>query len=95
MQLQQLDYNNENGMFSVWSVPRNYLEDNWSHPVSCQLRVKFCTRGCENRTWAQEAEESPLLETVASERLMKRNRLEEGLAGAVVTCEVLRSAIAM
>jgi hypothetical protein len=39
--------------------------------VSCQLRVEFCTRGCEDRTLAREAEESPLLEAVARERLMK------------------------
>jgi hypothetical protein len=32
--------------------------------VSCQLRVEFCTGGCEGRTWVREAEESPLLEAV-------------------------------
>jgi hypothetical protein len=36
-QLQQLDYNNGNGVFSMWSVLSSYLEDNWGDPVSCQL----------------------------------------------------------
>jgi hypothetical protein len=39
--------------------------------VSCQLRVEFCTGGCEDRTGAREAEGSPLLEAVARERPMK------------------------
>jgi hypothetical protein len=38
--------------------------------VSCRLRVEFYTKGCEDRTRAREAEESPLLEAVAGERLM-------------------------
>jgi hypothetical protein len=32
---------------------------------------EFCTGGCDKRTWAREAEESPLLEAVARERLVK------------------------
>jgi hypothetical protein len=32
---------------------------------------EFCTGGCDKRTWAHEAEESPLLEAVARERLVK------------------------
>jgi hypothetical protein len=28
----------EMGVFSLWSVLRSYLEDNWGNPVSCQLR---------------------------------------------------------
>jgi hypothetical protein len=35
------------GLFSGWSVPRSYLEDNWDEPVST---VEFCTGGCEDRT---------------------------------------------
>jgi hypothetical protein len=31
----------------------------------------FCTGGCEDRICVGEAEESPLLEAVARERLMK------------------------
>jgi hypothetical protein len=31
---------------------------------------------------------SPLSEAAARERLFKNSRLEEGLAGAVVTCEL-------
>jgi hypothetical protein len=33
--------------------------------------TEFCTGGCEERMWAREAEESPLLEVVARERLKK------------------------
>jgi hypothetical protein len=36
-----------------------------------EKKVWFCTGGCEERTWAREAEESPLLEAVARERLVK------------------------
>jgi hypothetical protein len=42
----------------------------------------------------REAEESPLLEAVASERLVKTQQAGIGLAGAVVICEVWKSAIA-
>jgi hypothetical protein len=46
--------------------------------------VEFCTAGCEDRNWDREAEESPLLEAVASERLMKAQQAGKGLAGVVV-----------
>jgi hypothetical protein len=36
-----------------------------------QLSADFCTRGCEERTWMREAEEPPLLEAVARERLVE------------------------
>jgi hypothetical protein len=43
--------------------------------------VEFCTGGCEDRTQAREHEESPLLEAVTRERLMKtkvaRKRIRE------------------
>jgi hypothetical protein len=82
----------EMGVFSIWSVPRSYLEDSWGdsvswksaceektsrlvwnghQPGSCHLRVGFCMGGCEDRTWAREAEESPLLEAIATEWLVK------------------------
>jgi hypothetical protein len=38
---------------------------------SCQLKVEFCTGGCEDRTSVREAEESPLLEAIAREWVMK------------------------
>jgi hypothetical protein len=82
-------------VFSVWSVPRSYHEDNWGDPVSYQLWVEFCTGGCDKRTRAREAEESPLLEAVASERLVKTWQAGKGLAGAVVICKVWRSAVAL
>jgi hypothetical protein len=42
-----------------------------------------------------EAEESPLLEAVARERLLEAQQAGKDLAGAVVICEVWRSAIAL
>jgi hypothetical protein len=42
--------------------------------------------GCEERTLAREAEESPLLETVTGERLVKTQQAGKGLAGAVMIC---------
>jgi hypothetical protein len=39
--------------------------------VSFQLRDEFCMGSYEDRTWACEAEESPVLEAVAREQLVK------------------------
>jgi hypothetical protein len=47
-QLQQLDYNNGNGVFSLWPVSRCYEQDSLKPRV--QLRVEFCKGGCEERT---------------------------------------------
>jgi hypothetical protein len=41
-------------------------------------------RGYEERTWVCEAEESPLLEAVARERLVETKQAGKGSAGAVV-----------
>jgi hypothetical protein len=35
-------------VFYTWSVQSGYKEDNSGDPVSCQLRVEFCTGCCEN-----------------------------------------------
>jgi hypothetical protein len=51
-------------------------------------------RGCEDRTSEHEAEEFPLLEAVARERLVKTQQAGKGLAGAVVICELWRLATA-
>jgi hypothetical protein len=43
-QLELLDYNNGNGGVFMWSLPRNYLEDNWDDlhrdPASRRMRGK-------------------------------------------------------
>jgi hypothetical protein len=44
----------------MWSVPRNYNQDNWSNEFSRE----FCTGGYEESTWGRKAEESSLLEAV-------------------------------
>jgi hypothetical protein len=59
-----------------------------------QLSVEFCIGGCENRTSVLEAEESPLLEAVASERLVKTQQAGEGLADDVI-CELWRLIVAL
>jgi hypothetical protein len=43
---------------------------------------------CDERNWEREAEESPLLEAVARERLVKTQQAGKGLSGAVVICEL-------
>jgi hypothetical protein len=50
--------------------------------------------GCEERTSAREAEESPLLESVARKRLMTY-QVGKGLAGAVVICKIWGFAVAL
>jgi hypothetical protein len=52
--------------------------------------VEFCTGGCEDRTWAHEAEDSPLLEAVAREWQVKTQQAGEGLAGTMMICELWR-----
>jgi hypothetical protein len=42
-----------------------------------------------------EAEESPLLEAIARERLMKVRQAGKGLAGAVVICEARTLEVAL
>jgi hypothetical protein len=44
---------------------------------------------------SSEAEESPLLEAVTRERLMKTQQAGKGLTGAVVICELWRLAVAL
>jgi hypothetical protein len=60
-------------VFYARSVQRSYLEENWGHPVSCQLRNEFRKRDREEMAQVRcgvitsgqrvttEAEESPLL----------------------------------
>jgi hypothetical protein len=57
-------------------------------PPAWELSVDrhFRTVGCEDRTWAREAEEYPLLETVARERLVNKQQTGKDLPGAVVIC---------
>jgi hypothetical protein len=50
--------------------------------------VVFCTRVCEETTREREAEESPLLEAVARERLVKTQQAGKDFAGAMVIYEL-------
>jgi hypothetical protein len=70
-------------------VPRYYKQGTKS------VVRQFCTRDCEDRTWAREAEESPLSETVSRKRLVMTQQTGKGLAGAVVICELWRLAVAL
>jgi hypothetical protein len=51
--------------------------------------------GYEDITRTREAEGSPLLDTVARQRLMKTQQDRIGLVGAVVICELWRLAVAL
>jgi hypothetical protein len=57
--------------------------------------VDFCKGGCEDRIWACEAKESPLLEATAREQMVKTQQAGEGFTGALVICKVCRSDIAL
>jgi hypothetical protein len=50
---------------------------------------------CEERVSAREAEESPLLEAVARERLVKTQWAGKAYGGAVVIGELWRLAVAL
>jgi hypothetical protein len=43
--------------------------------------VEFCNGGCEDKIWVRKAEESPLLEAFARERLMKTEYAWKRLSG--------------
>jgi hypothetical protein len=60
------------------------------------LRVeKICMGSCDKRTLACEAEESPLLDAIAKEWLVKTKQAGKGLSGPVVIWEVWKSVIAL
>jgi hypothetical protein len=63
--------------------------------VGVMSSAKFCMGGCENRTLARDAEESPLLEAIAREQLVRTQQARKGLAGAVVICELWRFVVAL
>jgi hypothetical protein len=51
--------------------------------------------GQSGMTWARETQESPLLEVVARERLVKTQQAGKFLADAVVICELWRLTVAL
>jgi hypothetical protein len=55
----------------------------WVLVESCNLWVEFRTGGCEDKTWAREAEESPMLEAVARKRL-KTQQAGKRISGCCV-----------
>jgi hypothetical protein len=58
----------EGAVFSAWSMPRSYLEDNWRYsPVGSSV-VRYSP---DSNDVSTEDEESPLLQVVARERQMK------------------------
>jgi hypothetical protein len=63
--------------------------------VGAMISAEFCTGGCEKRTRGHEAEESPLSEVAARERLVKTLQAGKTLAGAVVICELRRLALVL
>jgi hypothetical protein len=67
-------HNNRRAVFLMWSEPRCYKQG-----TRLQLS-QSCTIVCKDRTWAREAEESPLLEAVVRERLVKTVQAGEDLA---------------
>jgi hypothetical protein len=60
----------------------------WAGQFEATSLVEFCKGGGNKRTWAREAEESPLLEAVARERLVRTQQAGKGLAITVVICSV-------
>jgi hypothetical protein len=69
-----------------------YVKTDWPTKPSVltlkkkRLIIQFCTGGCEERTSEREAEEFPILDAVARERLVKAQQAGKGLVAAVVIC---------
>jgi hypothetical protein len=57
-----------------YSVSAKELFLNTIGATHFSVRVEFCMRSCEDRTRAREDEESPLLETVARDGLIKTEK---------------------
>jgi hypothetical protein len=90
-------------VLSARTVPRTYEEDNWGNRVS-SVRQAVKWRESWKRVEREppfgedlsaEAEDSPLLEAVTRERLVKTQLAGRGLAGPVVICEFWRLAVAL
>jgi hypothetical protein len=73
----------------MWSVPKCYKQGTWLE------LSQFCTGVCEEETSAREAEEFRLLEAAPRERPEKTQQDGEGLARAVVICELWILAVAL
>jgi hypothetical protein len=90
-------------VFSTRSVQKDYKEDNWANQVSSvweavNKRDSWKRAGRERpfrEELSAEAEESPLLEAIAREELVKTQQAGKVLAGGAVICELWRSATAM
>jgi hypothetical protein len=83
-------------------VPRSYEEDNWGELSSVRETVKKSDswkRVGKERPFREdlsaEVEESPMLEAVIRERLVKTQQAGKCLASAVVICKVWRSEVAL
>jgi hypothetical protein len=64
--------------------------------VELSVDKEFCTDSCDKRTCAREAEESPLLEAVTRERLLKTQQTGEmfsGCCGDLQNVEISDSAV--
>jgi hypothetical protein len=84
-------------------VPRTYKEDKSGNqvisvPDAVKKRDSWKRVGRNppfREDFSAEAEESPLLEAVTVERLVKTQQAGRGLTGAVVTCKAWRLAVTL
>jgi hypothetical protein len=58
----------------IWSVSRYY-------EFETKSSVESCTGACDDRIFVRKAEESPLLEAIAREWLMKTQQAGKRLSG--------------
>ena len=79
-------------MFSARAVLKSYKEDNWGNQVNCvpkSVKERFSREGTAiQRDLRTEAEESPLLEAVTREEVVKTQYEGNDLACTVVVCKV-------
>jgi hypothetical protein len=79
-------------LFFIRFMQRSYQEDNWDNQVSSvrgSVKKRGSWKGAAIREdLSAEPEESPLLEAVAREQLVKPQQAGEDLVCAVVICKV-------
>jgi hypothetical protein len=79
-------------------VPKIYKENKWGNKVSSVWESVKETVGREppfRDDLSAKAEESPLLEAVTRERLVKTQQAAKYLVGAVVICELWRLSVVL
>jgi hypothetical protein len=74
----------------IWALQGRLRREDAIAVLTVDIWQAFCTGSCDKRTWAREAEESPLLEDIATERLLQPLQDEKDFASVKCGDQQLR-----